>query len=63
MTPSPIRVLLSALVLASSRRARRTFKTAISLETTSEDSANVSMGIRYDGDLDLVLAKGVTRQS
>jgi hypothetical protein len=37
----------------------RAFKTAINLETTSEDSANVSMGdLDSDGDLDIVLAKG-----
>ena len=37
----------------------RSFNTAVNLETTSEDSANVSVGdLDADGDLDLVLAKG-----
>src|SRR3954468_19133387 len=56
-------VVLAAFVItastAQSPPTLRHFTSAINLEETSENSANVSVGdLGGDGDLDLVLAKG-----
>ena len=50
-------IVLGLLAMAGQSSSFRHFNTAINLETTSEDSANVSMGdLDRDGALDLVLA-------
>jgi hypothetical protein len=53
-------LVLIGLALAAQKPAPgRTFSATINLETTSEDSANASMGdLDGDGDLDIILAKG-----